>query len=507
MENPDRISKAVLERGLDAQTAFEIVSIDIADIDVGQNIGARLQADQAEADTRVARAKAEERRALAMAREQEMKAQVARNRARRGAGRGRGAAGHGRRLPRRKSGGEMDRDDECRMMNDECPKFIIHHSAFIISPLSTDPLTHSLHGHRRLFALSRRHREEDQVLLRRDFLPELQKIDRMFEGEQFLACLQYLDGLLAQEPGRDRACLLATRCVLLRADRSARGRPADRRRDVPGGYPDNQIGLGRDGHFDRPRRRAGRPSISGQRHGGRARRARAAHLSRDGQVAAVLLHADFRLPARALLQLQADIARDDERPQSGCWRRFARRADSAAAARRAAAGQSARTMRPGRTASIEAWQAAGVGRWRTAAERLAALAAEAPDAPAVWRDLATLRGWLADNAGCIEALRKYAALRAAEPDGLEDAVEAEATAMFLSDDPLGDRLDMFKLVWTVKDADALNERFLRRRWSRPCASIGTVGPPRRRRRRRRPIRCWIGRCPLRPTGSPSTPCR
>ncbi|MGD0896215.1 MAG: flotillin-like protein FloA [Thermoguttaceae bacterium] len=81
MEKPDRISKAVLDRGLDAQTAFEIVSIDIVDIDVGQNIGARLQADQAEADMRVARAKAEERRAMAMAREQEMKAQVARNRA------------------------------------------------------------------------------------------------------------------------------------------------------------------------------------------------------------------------------------------------------------------------------------------------------------------------------------------------------------------------------------------------------------------------------------------
>jgi uncharacterized protein YqfA (UPF0365 family) len=81
LENPDKISKAVLHRGLDAQTAFEIVSIDIADIDVGQNIGARLQADQAEADTRVARAKAEERRALALAREQEMKAAVAGNRA------------------------------------------------------------------------------------------------------------------------------------------------------------------------------------------------------------------------------------------------------------------------------------------------------------------------------------------------------------------------------------------------------------------------------------------
>src|SRR4029079_11895434 len=72
MENPHRISKAVLDRGLDAHTAFEIVSIDIADIDVGENIGARLQADQAEADTRVARAKAEERRANAIAREQEM---------------------------------------------------------------------------------------------------------------------------------------------------------------------------------------------------------------------------------------------------------------------------------------------------------------------------------------------------------------------------------------------------------------------------------------------------
>jgi len=81
MENPDRISEAVLERGLDAQTAFEIVSIDIADIDVGQNIGARLQADQAEADTRVAQAKAEERRAFAKAHEQEMKAAVAMNRA------------------------------------------------------------------------------------------------------------------------------------------------------------------------------------------------------------------------------------------------------------------------------------------------------------------------------------------------------------------------------------------------------------------------------------------
>lgn len=82
LENPDRISKAVLSRGLDAQTAFKIVSIDIADIDVGEQIGARLQADQAEADTRVARARAEQRRAEAIAVEQEMKAKVSENRSR-----------------------------------------------------------------------------------------------------------------------------------------------------------------------------------------------------------------------------------------------------------------------------------------------------------------------------------------------------------------------------------------------------------------------------------------
>ena len=81
LENPDRISRAVLARKLDSQTAFEIVSIDIADIDVGDNIGARLQADQAEADTRVARAKAEGRRAMAVSQEQENFAGIVETRA------------------------------------------------------------------------------------------------------------------------------------------------------------------------------------------------------------------------------------------------------------------------------------------------------------------------------------------------------------------------------------------------------------------------------------------
>jgi uncharacterized protein YqfA (UPF0365 family) len=81
LETPDMISKTVLARKLDSQTAFKIVSIDIADIDVGENIGARLQADQAEADTRVARAQAEGRRAMAVATEQAMVAKIEESRA------------------------------------------------------------------------------------------------------------------------------------------------------------------------------------------------------------------------------------------------------------------------------------------------------------------------------------------------------------------------------------------------------------------------------------------
>ena len=76
LENPDLISRRVLEKGLDSETAFEILSIDIADVDVGENIGAKLQTDQADADLKIAQAKAEERRAMAQAREQEMTAQV-----------------------------------------------------------------------------------------------------------------------------------------------------------------------------------------------------------------------------------------------------------------------------------------------------------------------------------------------------------------------------------------------------------------------------------------------
>lgn len=81
LENPDHISKNILSRGLDAGTAYEILSIDIADVDVGENIGAKLQIDQANADKQIAQAKAEERRAMAVAQEQEMRALVVKSEA------------------------------------------------------------------------------------------------------------------------------------------------------------------------------------------------------------------------------------------------------------------------------------------------------------------------------------------------------------------------------------------------------------------------------------------
>ena len=291
-----------------------------------------------------------------------------------------------------------------------------------------------------------------------DFLAELQKIDRMLEGQQFLACLHYLEGLLGKERARPRACLLATKCLLLRltdqfeAARQSAGsfwRPIRTTKRPWPRWP-----------FRPPAKTRRPPSISWSS----AMEAAAGEFeprtySALGQVAAVMLYADFVLPARALLRLQADTAPDDKRAQSGLAALCRSRRVPLLLRDEPPLGNPPGDA-PWKDRWIEAWQTASVGCWRTAAEQLAQLAAEAPDAAAVWRDLATLRGWLAQNQSAIEALRKYAALRAVEPDGLDNAVEAEATAMCLSDDPFGDRSDVFRLVWTVRDADALNDQLL-----------------------------------------------
>ena len=291
-----------------------------------------------------------------------------------------------------------------------------------------------------------------------DFLPELQKIDRMVEGEQFIACLKHIDHLLEQEPGEDRACLLATKCTLLRMtkqDEAARVTAAA----FVEKHPENQLALAESALSV-----VGSDACAALDFVGRAFRAAAGSLSGQtyqamGLTAGALLHANFPLPARALLQLQCDLTKQDERPQE-LLSSLSQAIDIPLLLRDDATIVPCPDDATWKDQFSEALQAVAMGDWQTGAARFAALAAEKPNEPVVWRNLATLCGWVADNAGCIEALHKYATLRAAETDGLDDAVEAEAEAMFLSEDPLGDRREVYKVVCPINDVDRACEAFL-----------------------------------------------
>ncbi len=291
-----------------------------------------------------------------------------------------------------------------------------------------------------------------------DFLPELQKIDRMVEGEQYLACLKHIDHLLGQEPERDRPCLLATKCALLRATdqhEAARAVAAV----FSAKYPNNQIALAELAILTIAS--DARQAVSLVQRALRA--ADGSFASRTyqamGLTAGALLHQGFPLPARALLQLQCELVEHDDRPAE-LLAALSQATDVPLLLRDDLPLPPCPDGVAWKDRFGEAMQAAALADWQTAADRLTALATEAPDEPVVWRNLATLRGWLADNPGCINALHKYAVLRAAEADGLEDAVEAAAEAMFLAADPLGDPLAMFKLVWTVRDVERAQEAFL-----------------------------------------------
>jgi hypothetical protein len=291
-----------------------------------------------------------------------------------------------------------------------------------------------------------------------EFLSELQKIDRMVEGEQFLACLKHIDHLLAEGPDHNRPCLLATKCMLLRAtgqDEAARTTAATFLEK----HPDNQIALAESAllviesdaraALDLVRRaiRVADGNLMGRTY------------QAMGMTAASLLHEGLPQPARALLQLQFSLVEDDPRPGE-VLSAMSAAGDIPLLLRDDAPPMVPPENAPWKDRFIEALHAVAMGDWQTGAERLTALAGDVSDAPVVWRTLATLRGWMADNAGAADALRRYAVLRAVEANGQDDAVEAEAEALFLSADPLGDRIDMFKVAWTVKNVDLAQEAFL-----------------------------------------------
>ena len=291
-----------------------------------------------------------------------------------------------------------------------------------------------------------------------DFLDELQKIDRMIEGEQFLACLQHIDRLMEQEPGKDRACLMALKGALLRAVGQKDAAQAHAAAFLSK-HPDNQIALAEAAILTA--QSDGRAALGALQRALRAADGTISPRTYEamGYVAAALLDEGNYLPARALLQLQVHISEDhDEAVQMLI--ELNRSPDVPLLLRDDPPLLPCAEGEPWREQFRDAVETVGLGDWTTAARKLAELAPEAADSTVIWRNLATLRGWTADNDGCIEALRKYAALRAVEPHGLEDAVEAEATAMLLTPQPLGDSLDMLRVEWIVKEVERLQEALL-----------------------------------------------
>ncbi len=286
-----------------------------------------------------------------------------------------------------------------------------------------------------------------------DLLGELKKIDRMVEGEQYIACLKHIERL--QQRHSDRACLMALRSMLLRATGQSEAAAANAAAFVER-HPDSMTALA-ESAITIALDRGGRAAMGSLQ---RALAVSAGAIESRvyeamGVVAEVLLTEGEWLAGRALLQLQIIIVgKDDPRPAE-LLLELNRLPSVPLLFKDDQPMATPPDDAPWKARFDEAMAPIRTGNWQAAAERLAALAEEMPDSPAIWQNLAMLRGWLADRPGCIEALRKFAALDVP----LEDAVEAEARAMLLAEDPLGDRLDVLDAAWTVNDVEQLQVGF------------------------------------------------
>ncbi|MCC6126867.1 MAG: hypothetical protein IT426_18030 [Pirellulales bacterium] len=309
-----------------------------------------------------------------------------------------------------------------------------------------------------------------------DFLPELQKIDRMLDGEQYVGCLHHIEHVREQPGNRDRPCLLAQETFLLRATQqheAAKKLAAEFLEKHPANQTalaecciasamegDSKKALG----FLQRAFREGKGSLS--RRIFEAAKFLVALLMDENKVPAarelLQLLASTSEKDRSLVQLIADFYKSDLVPlllkDSGPL-------------------PSAPPDAPWRGRYEEALAASGYGDWETTLAKLVALSKEVPNSPAIWKALARARGALGDNEGCIAALRKEAAV----DSSLEETVESEARAMFLSENPLGDWIDVMHVVWTVKDAERSNEALLSEPRLRPIpfhpADLATEDSP------------------------------
>ena len=286
-----------------------------------------------------------------------------------------------------------------------------------------------------------------------DFVHELEKIDRMVEGEQFQNCLQQVDLLLAQ--GNPRQCLMALRGWLLRTTNQFEEALAHAA-DFLNRYPENPLAwaeaalltaAGESGRAAVPKLQRA-IALSGKMLQSRV-------CDAIGMVAEVLTEEGDWSAARALWGLLSVLIPDDQRPME-------RIVAMNVSPEIPLLLKDDRRLKecpgnpPWKALFDEADQAARSARWQESAERLTALTRDYHEEPALWHNLAMLRGWLADDDGAIDAWRTFARLGIPR----DDAVEAEAMAMMLSTDPLGDGIDWVQLSWPVPDAERLLESLL-----------------------------------------------
>lgn len=280
----------------------------------------------------------------------------------------------------------------------------------------------------------------------KDILPDLQDIERMQEGDQNFACLERIEQVERKTP--DRACLLEIKCQILlsleRVDdfRATVKRFVEKHADNPVAWAEQAILTS---HDEGPR-----PAMVALQ--------RAAELSAEGipgrlydamgAVAHAFLTSGQVLPARALFLMQTLLQHDDPQPVE-----MVVQLNSTPSAPLLLKDDPAIKPCP----SDASWkgefdaalQAVGKMQWQRAADGLSALAAQVPDSSVVWHNLATLRSWLGDMEGCVEAWHKFASLDVPR----EDASEAEALAMILSDNPLGDQEEIQVVSYSVSDME------------------------------------------------------
>ena len=281
-----------------------------------------------------------------------------------------------------------------------------------------------------------------------DLIEDLNKLDKMVEGEQFAAAVDRVDVLL--QTHADNESLLALKARLLRG----LGRFEDAKASAAvfiAAHPKNPVALAELAII---------AAVEGDGRLGMARLQQSFAASEKelygrvyeamGAVAAALLHGGEVCACRSLLQLQMMIARDDKEP----LQMLVRVNSSPSIPLLFKQDQPWAECPPDaawKSRFVEAMAPVQKGRWAEAAEQLAALAAEFSKEPALWRNLSIVRDWLADSDGCVEALRKYAALDVP----LDDAVEAEALALLRSEQGFGDEYEVLKLDYEITDVDQL----------------------------------------------------